>query len=634
MKYKCNKDTQHIIRLNALQHIEKIVKSIIIEVLIKRSETMLPLRNVLPVEETWNIQLLFDTQADYEKAVNQLKALVTSFNEHYEGKLTTAAHVIAALNELETIELLKSRVFHYASLPYSVDKTDKINEENVLRLNQIGDFVAEKLAFFESELLELSETLLDEVVHSEEGEVYRYYIEALRRFKPHMKSKEVEYVLTTLSSALHTHEDLYETWKFQDLTFNNFEANNQTFANSFVGFEGEYECHQDREIRHQSWKAFHADLKRYMYTAASNYINYVETQKKLAKLRGFDSTIDYLLFDQNVSPEAYHRQIDVIMAEFAPVMRRYAALLAQEQNLDTISLADIKMPFSKEAAEEITIEESRAMIEKGLSVLGKEYQAIVKQAFDERWIDYPMNQTKSTGGFCATVAQGPSYILLNWTGLLSEVLVLAHELGHAGHFNLTYKHQKAITPEASLYFIEAPSTANEVIMCQYLLNQPIATEQKRQLIGEFISRTYFHNMVTHLLEAHWQRKVYQAIDRDEVLNADMLNQFFKETLEAFWGEDVIINDGAELTWMRQPHYFGGLYSYTYSAGLTIGTAIGQKIAAQDQEAIDKWLNVLKAGGTHNPVELAEMADVSMRDAQSLRSAIQYVDSLLDQLEAK
>ena len=140
-------------------------------------------------------------------------------------------------------------------------------------------------------------------------------------------------------------------------------------------------------------------------------------------------------------------------------------------------------------------------------------------------------------------------------------------------------------------------------------------------------------MVTHLLEAHFQRKVYEAVDRSEVLNTKCLNDFFEKTLEEFWGDALEINEGAELTWMRQPHYFMGLYPYTYSAGLTIGTQIGQRIAKGDQDAIGKWLNVLKVGGTKGPLELAESADVSMRDAGALRSTIAYVDGLLDQIES-
>ena len=170
-------------------------------------------------------------------------------------------------------------------------------------------------------------------------------------------------------------------------------------------------------------------------------------------------------------------------------------------------------------------------------------------------------------------------------------------------------------------------------MCQYLLAQDIDDQAKRSLITEFISRTYFHNMVTHLLEADFQRKVYQAVDREDVLNAAVLNQFFKETLENFWQGAVEINPGAELTWMRQPHYHMGLYPYTYSAGLTIGTQMGQRIAKGETEAIKQWLDVLKAGGTLSPLELAQAADVDMSTPEALHQAIAYVDSLLDQVES-
>ena len=123
------------------------------------------------------------------------------------------------------------------------------------------------------------------------------------------------------------------------MTFDDFQVAGKTYPNSFVKFEGDYEGASDYELRHASWKSFHDGLARYQHTAAANYLNYVQTSKKEAKLRGFDSIIDYELFKQDVSREAYNRQIDVIMSEFAPVMRRYARLLAAEQGLDKVSLA-------------------------------------------------------------------------------------------------------------------------------------------------------------------------------------------------------------------------------------------------------------------------------------------------------
>ncbi|UUX35327.1 oligoendopeptidase F [Fundicoccus culcitae] len=593
----------------------------------------LPLRSELPEELTWDLSLLFKSQADFEAALGQLKELVNAFAEKYRDIYFEKGSLLQALKDYEAIQELAYPVFGYANLGYEVDKLNETYEQNETTLMTVSEWMGQKLAFFLPALAKVDAEIFSEVVDDPEGVRYQYFLREVRRVEGQMLDEQVESVLSGLDGSIFNQSRLYGAMKFQDLAFDDFEVDGVTYANSFPAFEGDWESHLNPGVRHGAWKSFHDGLRKFENTAAANYINHVQTEKKIATLRGYESVFDYLLFDQQVTQEAYHRQIDVIMEKFAPVMQRYARLLQKEHKLEKISLADIKMPFSPEESAKISVADSRTMIEDAFQVMGEEYSAVVTRAFDERWIDYPMNKTKSTGGFCSTIYGGPSYILLNWTGLLSEVLVLAHELGHAGHFQLTHKNQSVLTPDVSTYFVEAPSTANEVIMCQYLLNQPIEAKQKQILIAEFISRTYYHNMVTHLLEADFQRKVYRAIDAGELLNAASLNRFFKETLEQFWGDAVEINEGAELTWMRQPHYFMGLYSYTYSAGLTIGTSIGQRIALKEDAAVSAWLDVLKAGGTKTPLELADMAGVSMHDEQTLLSAIGYVDQLLDQIEA-
>lgn len=592
----------------------------------------LPTRDLLPIEETWDLSLLYGSQAEYEAAKAAYKEKVSAFNAEYKGQLTDAGRIVKALEEYEALNQEMSRIAHYGFLGYEVNKLNDDNETNAVKLNQLGEWVGVRISFFESELSALSDELLSEIAASEEGKKFQSYIDVIKYNKPTKLHPEIEETLSSLSGSIHNQSDMYNTVKFQDMVFPDFEVDGQVYSNSFAGFEQDFEGHMNRDIRHGAWKSFHQGLSNHQHTVAANYINHVQTEKKMATLRGFDSVFDYLLHSQKISRDGYNLIIDTLTTELAPVFRRYAGLLKEEQNLDKVTLADIKMPFSKDEPMTVTINESRELIESALSILGEEYMGYVRKAFDERWVDYPMNQTKSTGGFCATVANGPSYILLNWTGLLSEVLVLAHELGHAGHFQFINQHQLSITPEPSLYFIEAPSTANEVIMCQYLLNQPIEDDAKRSLIAEFVTRTYFHNMVTHLLEADFQRKVYEAVDNDEVLNAARLNAFFKESLENFWSDAVEINEGAELTWMRQPHYYMGLYSYTYSAGLTIGTQVGQKIAAGDDKAVQAWLDNLAAGGTQDAIQLAANAGVDMTSQGAIRQAIQFVDSLLDQIE--
>lgn len=590
----------------------------------------LPLREELNINETWDLSHLFKTQEDFIKEYNKLLIEVDTFNKKFENQLHIEEKFLTCLETLEDLTIRIAFIHGYAGLNYEVDKLKQINEDNVSKLEYFSEYVNKKLSFIKTELVSLDEKYL--ATFKEKHTKFAAYIQDIERNKTILLSKKEEELLASLETSIYNQYSSYMSTKFQDLNFEDFVANGKTYKNSYVNFEGQYECHPNYEVRHESFKSFHNTLDKYKYTAANNYINYVQTDKKMATLRGFDSVIDYLLFSQDVKREAYDRQIDTLMKDFSKVMRRYANLLKKEKELDEISLADIKMPFTNIEMSNISISDAKKMLLDTFEVFGEEYQEIIRKSFDERWIDFPMNKTKSTGGFCSTFYNGPAYILLNWTGLLSEALVLAHEIGHAAHYQLSFSKQSPLSPDVSLYFVEAPSTANEVIMCNHLLNQDLSKEDKRNLIAAFISRTYFHNMVTHLIEAEFQRKVYRALDNNINLNLNLLNQYFTDTLKEFWQDSLIINPLAELTWMRQPHYFMGLYPYTYSCGLTIGTNVANKIKDKDTDTIKNWLDTLKAGGTLGPLELSKKAGVSMEDTKALETTIAYVDSLLDKLE--
>jgi len=184
-----------------------------------------------------------------------------------------------------------------------------------------------------------------------------------------------------------------------------------------------------------------------------------------------------------------------------------------------------------------------------------------------------------------------------------------------------------------MYFVEAPSTMNEMLMSNYLFEHSDDPKFKRWVIGSILSRTYYHNMVTHLLEAAYQREVYKLVDQGESLTAPLLNHITRNVYEQFFGDAIELTNGAELTWMRQPHYYMGLYSYTYSAGLTIGTVVAQKIKNEGQPAVNAWLNTLRAGGSKSPVELAKMAGVDITTEAALKSTIAYISKLVNEVEA-
>lgn len=589
----------------------------------------MPKRQEIDVELTWDTSLIYPSHQAYQESLAAYKVQVEEFEKNYKDKLTSAAVIVEALKEYEVIRTINSKLSHYAYLNLDVDK---MNTELAALANDYQVTMATsypKTAFLQTQLALLDEAILNQV--SQQEPQWSSYIKDILRQKPHQLHPLQEELLANFAPTFEQPYRNYETTKFEDMTFENFTANGQSYGNSYVLFENDYEISHDTDIRRNSAASFYSTLRKYKNTTAADYLSHIKNEQITAKLRGFDSTIDYLLFDQNVSRDLFDRQIDVIMKELAPHMRRFVKLVAKAHGLESITHADLKISLPSDFNQRITPEESKQFLIECLGILGEDYIKMIEQAFDERWIDFAQNEGKATGGYCATLYDGPSYILLSWTGLMNEVLVLAHELGHAGHFQLAKK-QSVLNYDPSLYFIEAPSTANEVLTCNTLLKQNQDPSFQAYLISELISRTYFHNMVTHLLEAAFQREVYTRLDKDEYLNGDILCQIKLDIIKEFWGEDFAIGDDAGLIWMRQPHYYMGLYPYTYSAGLTIGTAMAKQLEENPEAVVEKWLETLSLGASLSAQELAKHAGVDVSTDKPLKDTIAYVGSLVDKLE--
>lgn len=587
-------------------------------------------RSDVPVEETWNLEDLFATEQAYTAAIEELRQLVEKTAEGLAGTITDVQGAINAIEATEKIQEKMVVIGTYASLSHSVDQT---STENQMRAASFGSFAAKlatKLSFVKSDLLALDEAVLKEAQTAKPE--YANFIDKLLVQKPHQLHPEAEKALAAFGATFNAPYELYNTTKLVDMQFPNFEVDGESFPLCYNLFEGDWELETDTNKRRAAFEAFSKKLRDYQHTTAKTYNTHLAIEKTEADLRGYDNIFDSLLESQQVDRSMYNRQIDLIMNELAPHMRRYAKLLQKTHQLDKMTFADLKISLDPSYEPTITVEESRQYMKDGLSIMGEHYTNMIDRSFDERWIDFAQNAGKSTGAFCSSPYGVHPYVLISWTSRMNEVFVLAHELGHAGHFYLANDAQNIFNARPSLYFIEAPSTMNEMLMANHLLKNSTDARFKRWVISTIISRTYYHNFVTHLLEAAYQRKVYEIIDEGGSVNAPKLNELKREVLEQFWGDAVEVTEGAELTWMRQPHYYMGLYPYTYSAGLTISTQVSQRILNGDEAAVEQWIDVLKAGGTKTPVELAQMAGVDITTEQPLHDTIAFIGDLITQLE--
>ena len=586
-------------------------------------------RKDVPVNETWDLSLIYPDEKTMWEALEETKRMVKKLSETYAGKLDTAEMIVNCLDEMEPILINISLIWSYSGLAVETDYTDNKLRERDEKVSDEMTRMQRDMAFVDSQILLATDEVLKAAVEKAKG--CRRYLQDLIAKKAHMLSPETERTLAALGRTMDVPYTIYNTMKLADIAFDAFTVDGREYPLGYSLFEDNYELESDAKVRRAAFRAFYDTLKKYKNTTAAAYNACVTHEKTMSELRGFPNVFDSLLFEQKVTREMYDRQIDLITERLAPHMRRYAALLKEKHGLEKMTFADLKTAVDPGYDPKVTIEESHRMIREGLEILGEDYLDMVDRAYRERWVDFARNVGKSTGGFCSGMYRRNSFILLNWNDRMSDVFTLAHELGHAGQSMYGDRAQSYYDTDPSTYLVEAPSTMNELLLASHLSHTSKDKRFRRWVLSNVVSNTYYHNFVTHLREAWYQREVYRIIDGGGSVNADVLSDLFRKNLELFWGDAVEIPEGAELTWMRQPHYYMGLYSYTYSAGLTVATQAMLRIEKEGESAVRDWKNFLAAGGTKDPVGLARLAGFDITTDAPLNATIDYIGSLIDEI---
>ena len=587
-------------------------------------------RSEVPVEQTWDLSLIYKDAEEAWHDADKAKKLAEDLEQEYKGRLSDAKSIVDCLQMYEQLSMLGDKVYIYFSLEMETDYSDAEGVADANRAESMITDLQTKTSFIESEVLEADDDVLKEAV--EIGGSVSIYLRKMLRRKPHVLKPETEKALAALGEFMETPYQVYNQAKLSDMRFDDFDVNGKKYPLGYSLFEDNYEYEKDTAVRRAAFRHFSDKLRQYQNVTAAAYNAYVCRDKRIADLRGFKSVFDYLLFEEEVPRELYDRQIDVIMDKLAPHMRKYAELIRKVYKLDKMTYADLKLPVDPDYAPAVTMEEAEKYIADGLSVMGDEYVDMIHEAFRNRWIDYASNDGKCTGGFCESPYGVPaSFILLQFQHRMSDVFTLAHELGHAGHFKACNEAQGFFDVQVPMYYVESPSTINELLMTEHLKKSSDDPRFRRWVLGNTVGNTYYHNCVTHLLEAAYQREVYKIVDEGGSVQADTLNEIYRDVLTKFWGDSVEITEGAELTWMRQPHYYMGLYSYSYSASLTIATGVYKRIVEEGESAVSDWKKALQAGSTVTPMEFARMSGVDISTDKPLLDMIGYIGSMIDEM---
>ncbi len=593
----------------------------------------LPARADVPVEETWNLGDIYPSPASWEAAIDQLNALVATV-EQYRGRLgESGGALLNCLRARDAVAEVLTKVDAYGRLGVSTDGHSPEAQAQAVRGGAVAAQVEASLSFITTELTALPDGAIEHALASvQELATYRRQLEDILKRKAHVLAAETEHALASLGEALSAPSTIWGQTTAVDVRCETIHsASGQELPVSIAAYVFGYSHAADRAVREAGYQSLGAGMHRHVATLSTTLGTHIKRNVVLAKLRHYSSATAMILESQHVPETAYRNVLNVVHDEIAPHYRRLMRLKQRVLGLDKVCRWDVDAPLDPDFEPPTTFEEAASLVKSGLAVLGSEYAGIVEAAFRDRWIDRAENTGKRSGAFCSTVYGVHSYVFTTWRNTLRNAFTLAHELGHAGHGVLAGRNQVISNTRPALFFIEAPSTANELLLGNAMVQSSTDPRFRRWVVLQFLG-TFTHNMVTHLLEAHFEQRLYDLAEAGKPITQPVILQTQREVFERFYAGSVEVDDNATWYWAQQPHFYTGLYPYTYAAGLSCAVSVAEAIRQEGQPAVDRWLTTLKAGGTLDPVDLMRLAGVDMTTAAPISKAVAFFGNLVDELE--
>lgn len=599
------------------------------------------LRKDVPEEQVWNLKDIFISDEAWEKAYVDAEKNIEELTSN-PVTIASANELLDSLHRYDALLVKLDQVHSYAFFKYSEDESDPVNQQRNGRANALmGKSSVVKIQFVNELLAIPEETIQQYMEENEEIKTFEKFLSRIEETRKHTLSPSEEKILATLGHTIHSMQSIYLTSTSSDMTFESAkDKNNNDVPVSIHMYFTQIETSPDTVLRRNAYRSLSEGLAKYQHGFAKLLSTEIDKNISLSKLRGFSTVLDMPL--QFSSPlggyaidgmdSTYFEEIlDVFCHELSPHMQRYARLRKKQLGLDELLFSDVKAPLDADYDPKITYKEAGEIITAAVGVLGPEYQQEMQRVFDEKWVYTGDNVGRRMIAFGGGVHGVHGYSFYPFGGSLFDLMLLGHELGHTIHYSLSAKNQRYLNNSQSLLFVESPSTLVEHLIVDYLMETSDDPRLKRWL-NMYLMMSYHHNCVTHVLEAELLRRLYKLAEGGQPLTTSVISDTKGKILTDFWGDTVVIDEGAKLSWMRQPHYYMGLYPFTYSVGMSASTVLAQRIKQEGASVGEQWTDVLKQGGSKNGFELYNLAGLDMSTTDNLKKAVAYVGTIVDKLE--
>lgn len=588
-------------------------------------------RSQIPVEDTWALEDLFKTDEEWEQELLLLESDKKELAQCQDTLGTSAQALLKFLLLTERTQIRVSMLGNYCMRKGDEDTANSKYQGMSGKFMSVAVSLDAATSFETPEIMAIADDTLDSFYKDcPELERFRRYLTDMRRLKAHVLSPAEERLLAAAGEMAQAPDNIYGMFSDADLRFE--DAVDSTGKKHPITQGTFVACQEsaDRVLRESAYKSLYTGFGAFKNTAAGLLDAQNKQLKFFAEARRYESAFEASLNSNNVPTSVYLNLISTVRNNLDK-MHRYVGLRKKLLGVDELHFYDVYASLVKEVDKKIPYADAVQTVLDAVEPLGEEYRAVLKKAFDERWVDVYQNVGKRSGAYSAGTPVHP-YVLMNYNGTLDSQFTLAHEMGHAMHSYLSNKHQAPLDSSYVIFVAEVASTVNEALLMEHLLAKTTDKKERAYLINYFLEQ-FKGTLIRQTMFAEFELEIGKAVAEGKTLTAQFLSDLYSKLNKEYFGAEMVVDEHIAVEWARIPHFYYNYYVFQYATGYSAAIALSRRIMNREPNAVEDYQGFLSGGCSASPIELLKGAGVDMTGPEPVQNALDLFDSLLDEMEA-
>jgi oligoendopeptidase F len=586
-------------------------------------------------EHRWNLKDIYATQADWEQDAGRLAQQFKELDA-CSGHLGETAQRFKACLDLHA-DVLKRyyRLAGFASQTFDQDTGSPAGLDLRQRASVLGSKLDEATSFINPEVLALGRAKVDALLAQDKTlAIYSHELDDILRAAAHTLDKRGEELVANFSLATGAARNVYNTLADADMPWPKVKLSDGSEVVVDQSAYTKYRALPNRADRKLVFDAFWGKWKEFERTFGVTYYEQLKRDAVMAKVRNYPDSLTRALDANNVPRAVYDTLVAQADANL-PTLHRYFKLRAKMLGVSDMRYYDIYPPLVSSELK-YPIGQSTELMLAAAKVLGDDYVRAMAQGTRSSWMDvYPRPKKRSGAYMNGSIYDVHPYLLLNHNDDYESLSTLAHEWGHAMHSYLANKSQPFITADYPIFTAEIASTTNEVFQLDRMLKIARNDDERMLYLGsalENLRGTFFRQAMF----AAFEKEVHARVDKGESLTGAALTRIYGDILKRYHGDAqgvVKIDELYTVEWAYIPHFYRSFYVFQYATSIAAGNMFASEILKGTPGARERYLNILKAGGSRYPYELVKEAGVDLASPAPYQAIVARMNGIMDQIEA-